>query len=280
MAAATSPTSTGRPAKSGHAARRTVASPGRHRSESSTSRQPERCLPGRATRRHAARALQDDRGHAGGAGHGRGRALDRRWRDVRAGGARRGALRGADHRRPRPGLVTADVDAAGRVYVAWGDCRFSPDCDDERHRLRDVRRRRPLDGAATRAIPEQPGARLVRARARGRTGHVRRTGTARRRRVRGDAERTGVATATPSTRSRSRRPTAVVPGAGPSPQRRADAGALAGRHRRGPDARRLRLDVVRRRTPRRGGLARDETPSSGSFARRSSRRASRRYHPS
>ena len=28
-----------------------------------------------------------------------------------------------------PVLVTADVDAAGRVYVAWGDCRFSPDCD-------------------------------------------------------------------------------------------------------------------------------------------------------
>ena len=28
-----------------------------------------------------------------------------------------------------PVLVTADVDAAGTVYVAWGDCRFSPDCD-------------------------------------------------------------------------------------------------------------------------------------------------------
>jgi hypothetical protein len=27
-----------------------------------------------------------------------------------------------------PVLVTADVDAAGVVYVAWGDCRFSADC--------------------------------------------------------------------------------------------------------------------------------------------------------
>jgi hypothetical protein len=27
-----------------------------------------------------------------------------------------------------PGLPTAEVDAAGRVYVAWQDCRFRPDC--------------------------------------------------------------------------------------------------------------------------------------------------------
>jgi hypothetical protein len=29
-----------------------------------------------------------------------------------------------------PVLVTADVDASGKVYVAWGDCRFSPDCTE------------------------------------------------------------------------------------------------------------------------------------------------------
>ena len=259
MAAATSPTSTGRPARSGHGDRRTVGSRGPHRSGFARP-EPQRRLSGRATRRHAARALQDDRRHAGGTGHRRGRPLGN-------GGVTFGPAELVAERFEEqiigvraPVLVTADVDAAGTVYVAWGDCRFSPTAT-QRHRLRDVRRRHPLDGAATRAIPEQPGARLVRAGARGRAGHFRRRAQLAVAALRGDA---GVRV--PRLRHRQRFAiTSPDGGRTWGPARRLNAEPmrrpLDGGHRRGQDARRLRLDVVRRRTARRRGLARDETPA-------------------
>ncbi len=116
-----------------------------------------------------------------------------------------------------PVLPSVDVDAAGRVYVAWGDCRFSVDCvanDIVVATSADGRRLdRRRNACASRAAPDldwfvpgisvAPGTSGARAQLAVTAYAVTKAYGCRELRAR-------------STRSRSRRPTAVVPGTPPA----------------------------------------------------------------